>query len=134
MVFRAYNDGIAFRYFITGEDGTTETVENEASEFVLPYQDTKLWMGGTSNTYEVDYSNISMKALTASSGKYTIPATAGFQLAQAAVYESGTVNFASSIYAYEGTAALGFLNQAESSFEKSLLVDEKMRHWVRTWQ
>lgn len=76
VVFRAYNDGIAFRYFITGEDGTTETVENEASEFVLPYQDTKLWMGGTSNTYEVDYSNISMKALTASSGKYTIPALA----------------------------------------------------------
>lgn len=76
VVFRAYNDGIAFRYIMTGEDGTTETIENEASEFVLPYNGTKLWMGGTSNTYEVDYSNISMKSLTASSGRYTIPALA----------------------------------------------------------
>ena len=76
VIFRNYNDGIAFRYQVYGTEGQTETVKSEASEYVLPYSGTKLWLGGTSNTYEVDYSSVTMKSLTSASNNYTIPALA----------------------------------------------------------
>lgn len=76
VIIRCFNDGIAYRYQVYGTDGEKEKVNSEASEFVLPYEDTKLWLGNTSNTYEVDYSGITMKALTSASAKYTIPALA----------------------------------------------------------
>ncbi len=74
--FRIYNDGIAFRYEVFGSDKTSETIRSEASEYVLPYNGTKLWLGGTSNTYEVDYNSTTMKSLTNKEGNYTIPALA----------------------------------------------------------
>lgn len=76
VVFRLFDEGMAYRYEVYGQKGTKETVNGEASEFVLPYEDTKLWLGNTSNTYEVDYSATTMKRLTSASSKYTIPALA----------------------------------------------------------
>ena len=76
VIFRIYNDGIAFRYQVYGTDGAKETIRSEASEYVLPYNGTKLWLGGTSKTYEVDYSSVTMKSLTSASSNYTIPALA----------------------------------------------------------
>ena len=79
---------------------------------LLPYPYTRNVVGS------MDFTPAALPAVS-------IPATAAFQLAESIVFESGTVNLASSIYAYEGNAALGFLNQVESSFEKSLLLDEE---------
>lgn len=76
VVFRLFDEGMAYRYNVYGTAGVKETVNGEASEFVLPYEDTKLWLGNTSNTYEVDYSAVTMKRLTSVGSKYTIPALA----------------------------------------------------------
>lgn len=76
VVFRLFDEGMAYRYNVYGTAGVKETVNGEASEFVLPYEDTKLWLGNTSNTYEVDYSAVTMKRLTSAGSKYTIPALA----------------------------------------------------------
>lgn len=76
VVFRLFDEGMAYRYNVYGTAGVKETVNGEASEFVLPYEDTKLWLGNTSNTYEVDYSVVTMKRLTSAGSKYTIPALA----------------------------------------------------------
>ncbi len=48
------------------------------------------------------------------------PATAGFQLAQAVVYESFVQHFAHSAYIYEGSKVLGFLNQVPTVWDASL--------------
>ena len=76
VIFRNYNDGIAFRYQVYGKTGETETVKSEVSEYVLPYNGTKMWVGGTSNTYEVDYSTATMSTITNANTNYTIPALA----------------------------------------------------------
>ncbi len=76
VIIRNYNDGMAYRYEVIGEKGVTERVKSESSEFVLPYENTKLWLGSTSNTYEVNYAKTTSKALTSGGGNYTIPALA----------------------------------------------------------
>ena len=76
VIFRCYNDGIAYRYQIFGKNGSKEEVKSESSSFNLPQKDTFLYVGNTSNTYEVDYNKIPMRNFFRTGGKYTVPALA----------------------------------------------------------
>lgn len=73
VYFRIYNDGVAYRYEVYGKSGEKETVMGESSEFVLPYEDTRVWAGKTSNTYEYDYTAMDIKAVQAQAGNYSVP-------------------------------------------------------------
>ncbi len=52
-----------------------------------------------------------------------IPATAGFALADVVTIESGVQHFAQSVYTYEGSSALAFLNDVPVKWDELYIVD-----------
>lgn len=63
ITFRAYNDGVAFRYYLPGAaDGSVHVIEQEASGFAIP-QTAKVWVqpydlnGRKKPSYETYYQN-----------------------------------------------------------------------------
>lgn len=54
VVLRVYKEGIAYRYLVEEQGKETGEILSETSEFVFP-DDTVLWMGETSDTYEGNY-------------------------------------------------------------------------------
>ena len=81
--FRAYNDGIAYRYEVYGKPGSKEEIKNETSSFNIPGEDTVLYTGTPNNTYEMDFTRSTMKSFFRSSGKITVPALAELQKGKA---------------------------------------------------
>lgn len=76
LILRSYNDGVAYRYELTGPEGTQEKVLGESGEYSFSEENTRFWLGNTSNTYEVDYNAVSAQSLKNRSANYTIPALA----------------------------------------------------------
>ncbi len=54
LVFRTYEDGVAYRYFAEENGKETGEILSEEGELIFP-DDTILWMGETSDTYEGNY-------------------------------------------------------------------------------
>lgn len=72
IILRVYNDGAAYRY-IVGENGAdTGKIQKEAGEFVLP-DDTVLWVGEPSDTYEGTYSKKTMAVIADSDMNMSTP-------------------------------------------------------------
>lgn len=76
MIFRVFNDGMAYRYEIDGNvtsDSEVTEVTGEDSSFVLPDSGT-IWTMGTSMTYEAStYSPRKMKTMASQSGDFAPP-------------------------------------------------------------
>ena len=53
--FRAYDDGIGFRYLLPGSDGTELTLTDEATQFAMPSDMTAWWIPGDYDTQEYEY-------------------------------------------------------------------------------
>ena len=76
MIFRVFNDGMAYRYEVDGDinssDEVTE-VTSENSSFVLP-DDGVIWTMGTSATYEAStYTERTVSSLSSKSESYSPP-------------------------------------------------------------
>ncbi len=91
VVVQAHNDGLAYRYELHGEDGKEETVKGESSEFSLP-ENAKVWAGSISNTYEYDYTSMTMEQLKAASSKYSVPLLASTGKAWVLLTEANVFN------------------------------------------
>ena len=53
--FRAYDDGIGFRYLLPGSDGTELTLTDEVTRFAMPSDLTAWWIPGDYDTQEYEY-------------------------------------------------------------------------------
>ncbi len=53
--FRAYDDGIGFRYVFPGSDGKELTVTDESTQFAMPGDMTAWWIPGDYDTQEYEY-------------------------------------------------------------------------------
>ncbi len=53
--FRAYDDGIGFRYLLPASDGTELTLTDEATQFAMPSDMTAWWIPGDYDTQEYEY-------------------------------------------------------------------------------
>ena len=70
IIFRVYDDGMAFRYSLNHG----AVIKSEASEVVFPENGT-LWGSGPNATYEWEISEFSMDKVTSSWADYSLPLT-----------------------------------------------------------
>ncbi len=95
VIFRVFEDGMAYRYEVDGDttSGTeTTAVTGEASEFTLPDSAT-IWTAPVSQTYEgIEYTKRTMASQYQASAKYSTPILASLDsdcwalLSEASVY------------------------------------------------
>jgi len=73
VIFRVYDDGMAFRYAL--DKGAS--IKNEVSEIVFPQNGT-LWGNMPNATYEWDYTEFSVQKMTDAWADYSVPLTGFF--------------------------------------------------------
>ena len=82
VIFRVFDDGMAYRYEVDGDTSkTTETtyVQKEASEFVLPDKGT-IWTVPVSQTYEgIEYTKRTIQEMYETESNYSTPILASLQ-------------------------------------------------------
>lgn len=67
--FRAYNDGIGFRYLFPASDGRYLTVTDEATQFAMPGDMTAWWIPGDYDTQEYEYTKSRLSEIRAHNTK-----------------------------------------------------------------
>ena len=73
VYLRIYEEGVAWRYELQGKAGQEESIQGEASEFVLP-ADSVIWGGyDEAGNYEYEYQKLKMSSVKAASSKYSVP-------------------------------------------------------------
>lgn len=66
VIFRAYNDGLGFRYFFPEQDNLTYfTVKDELTEFAMTGDHTAWWISGDYDTQEYDYTESRLSQIRA---------------------------------------------------------------------
>ncbi len=92
LELRAYNDGVAYRHIIPGEEGESR-VPDEYSEFIVPAGST-LWYHDLSGHYEADYDKKAISEVRAGQWAgppvtFKLPGSAGY----ASITEANLVNY-----------------------------------------
>lgn len=73
VTIKSFNGGIAYQYTLFGESGSKVSIEEEASEYVLP-ESADVWHGNTTDVnYEFDFVKSSMNSVKKLSGNLPVP-------------------------------------------------------------
>lgn len=73
VIARAYKNGFAYRYVLSGKAGTSQKISKETSEYNLP-SSTTIWAGyDNAGNYEYDFNKMKVSQLESKNGKYTAP-------------------------------------------------------------
>ncbi|MCI4670712.1 MAG: glycoside hydrolase family 97 protein [Bacteroidia bacterium] len=98
LIFRAYDDGVAFRYEFPKQDGLTElTILDENSEFALTGDHETWWIPGDWDSYEHLYNHTKVSEID-TAGKTRHPNLVGTYLPQVAVNTPVTMKTADGLY------------------------------------
>jgi len=144
IYIRAYDDGIAYRYEMLGTVGTTEKVNSEASEFVLPTAQTTVWAGSPNNTYEFEFTKRSMASVKNSTQDLSTPLLASVNngnqwvlLTEGNVFNEADPYCASYFTTTNGerNIKMKFGNKQTSALTMSYLKDENNNYsWHTPWR
>jgi len=73
VTIKSFNGGIAYRYTLYGDSDTKVSIEEEASEYVLPAS-ADVWRGDSTDVnYEFNFAKSSMKSIKNFSGNLPVP-------------------------------------------------------------
>jgi len=92
IVFRAYNDGVAFRYLLPEQTGLRQfAITSEETEFAFTNNHNSWWIPANYDSYEATYQNSSLSEVTAINTPVTLKTANGLYLS---LHEAALTNYA----------------------------------------
>lgn len=92
VVFRAYDDGIAFRYLLPEQTNLGEfSISSEETEFSFNQDHSSWWIPANYDSYEANYKHSSLSEITAVNTPITLKTAKGYYLS---LHEAALTNYA----------------------------------------
>ncbi|MBN2280410.1 MAG: glycoside hydrolase family 97 protein [Candidatus Marinimicrobia bacterium] len=92
IIFKVYDDGVGFRYIVTGKEGDSLFVESENSEFNFIDEYTTWWIPNNYDSYELAYENTALNDVKAVNTPITMKSqNDGHHIA---IHEANLTNYA----------------------------------------